>query len=92
MPVQANSRVRNAEGGYAGFSVARNVRSSDGTLLYWIGINLDIEERKQTEFYLAEGQRLAYMGSWSFNAAGFDYWSPELFRIHGLNPGGKAPQ
>ena len=25
------------------------------------------------------------MGSWAFNAAGFDYWSPELFRIHGLD-------
>jgi len=24
------------------------------------------------------------MGSWAFNADGFDYWSPELFRIHGL--------
>jgi formate hydrogenlyase transcriptional activator len=31
------------------------------------------------------------MGSWAFNAAGFDYWSPELFRIHGLDPSGKAP-
>src|SRR5438093_7063939 len=31
------------------------------------------------------------MGSWAFNAAGFDYWSPELFRIHGLAPSGKAP-
>jgi formate hydrogenlyase transcriptional activator len=67
------------------------VRTSDGILLYWIGINLDIEDRKQAEFYLAEGQRLAHMGSWDFNAAGFDYWSPELFRIHGLDPGGKAP-
>src|SRR5262245_6381908 len=47
--------------------------------------------RKQAEFYLAEGQRLAHMGSWAFNAAGFDYWSPELFRIHGLDPSGKAP-
>src|SRR2546425_1751448 len=63
----------------------------NGTLLYWIGINLDIEDRKQTEFYLGEGQRLAHMGSWAFNAAGFDYWSPELFRIHGLEPNRKAP-
>jgi hypothetical protein len=36
------------------------------------GINLDIEDRKQAEFYLAKGQRLAHMGSWAFNAAGFD--------------------
>jgi len=31
------------------------------------------------------------VGSWGFNAAGFDYWSPELFRIHGLDPSGKVP-
>jgi formate hydrogenlyase transcriptional activator len=85
-------RVRNAEGGYRWhLSRAEPVRASDGTLLYWIGVNLDIEDRKQAEFYLAEGQRLARTGSWAFNAAGFDYWSPELFRIYGLDPSGKAP-
>ncbi|HXQ32633.1 MAG TPA: PAS domain-containing protein, partial [Anaerolineales bacterium] len=89
---QVSFRVRSVEGGYRWFlSRAEPVRSSDGTLLYWIGINLDIEDRKQAEFYLAEGQRLAHVGSWGFNAAGFDYWSPEMFRIHGLDPGGKAP-
>jgi len=51
-------RVRNAEGGYRWFlSRAEPLRASDGTLLYWIGINLDIDERKQAEFYLAEGVR-----------------------------------
>jgi PAS domain S-box-containing protein len=89
---QVSFRVRNAEGVYRWFlSRAEPVRASDGILLYWIGINLDIEDRKQAEFYLGEGQRLAHMGSWAFNADGFDYWSPELFRIHGLDPGGKAP-
>jgi PAS domain S-box-containing protein len=89
---QVSFRVRNAEGGYRWFlSRAEPVRGGDGTLLHWIGANFDIEERKQAEFYLAEGQRLAHMGSWAFNAAGFDYWSPELFRIHGLDPSGKAP-
>src|SRR5438034_5440216 len=89
---QVSFRVRDAEGGYRWFlSRAEPVRASDGTLLYWIGINLDIEDRKQAEFYLGEGQRLAHMGSWAFSAAGFDYWSPELFRIHGLAPSGKAP-
>src|SRR6202020_2240244 len=53
--------------------------------------NLDIEERKQAEFYLAEGQRLAYTGSWALNAEGFEFWSSELFRIHGLDTGGNAP-
>jgi PAS domain S-box-containing protein len=89
---QVSFRVRNAAGGYRWFlSCAEPVRSSDGTLLYWIGINLDIEDRKRAEFYLGEGERLAHMGSWAFNAAGFNYWSAELFRIHGLDPGGKAP-
>jgi PAS domain S-box-containing protein len=43
------------------------------------------------EFYLAEGQRLAHMGSWAFTAAGFEYWSSELFEIHGLDPRGNPP-
>ena len=48
-------RVRNAQGGYRWFvSRAEPLRASDGTLLYWIGVNLDIEERKQAEFYLAQ--------------------------------------
>jgi len=49
------------------------------------------QKLQRSEFYLSEGQRLAHTGSWIFNAAGFDYWSLELFRIHGLAPSGKAP-
>jgi len=42
---------------------------------------------QRSEFYLAEGQRLAHMGSWALNPSGvFDYWSPELFRIYALDP------
>jgi PAS domain S-box-containing protein len=87
-----NLRARSAAGAYRWFSSrVEPLRAKDGTLLYWVGINLDIEELKQAEFYLAEGQRLGHTGSWAFNAAGFDYWSPELFAIHGLAPAGKAP-
>src|SRR6476620_2311649 len=85
-------RVRNAGGGYRWhLSRAEPVRAANGTLLYWIGVNLDIEERKQAEFYLAEGQRLAHIGSWVFTPAGFEYWSSELFQIHGLDPRGNPP-
>jgi len=59
--------------------------------MYWIGVNLDIEDRKQAEFYLAEGQRFGHTGSWAFDPAGFDYWSPELFRMHGLDRACKPP-
>jgi formate hydrogenlyase transcriptional activator len=89
---QVSFRVRSAEGGYRWFvSCSEPVRAADGSLLYWIGVNLDIEELKQAEFYLAEGQRLAHTGSWVFTPAGFEYWSSELFQIHGLDPRGKAP-
>ena len=48
---------------------------------------------QRSEFYLAEGQRLAHTGSWSFNPSGFfDYWSPELFQIYGLDPVKGAPR
>jgi len=85
-------RVRNAQGSYRWFlSRVEPFRASDGTVLCFIGINLDIEDRKQAEFYLAEGQRLAHTGSWTFTPAGFEYWSPELFAIHGLDAVKRAP-
>jgi PAS domain S-box-containing protein len=87
-PGQMSFRVRNAEGRYRWFLTrAEPVRASDGTLLYWIGVNLDIEDRKQAEFYLAQGQRLAHMGGWSFKPdLTCDYWSRELYEILGFDP------
>src|SRR3954468_22581466 len=44
---EANFRVRNAQGGYRWFrSRAEPLRASDGTVLQWIGVNVDIEELK----------------------------------------------
>jgi PAS domain S-box-containing protein len=59
----------------------------------------DITDRKRAEdelqrsrFYLSEGQRLALMGSWAFNPAGFfNFWSQEVFKIYGLDPQKGAP-
>jgi hypothetical protein len=58
----------------------------------------DIEDRKraeealqQNQLYLSEGQRLAHMGSWAFNATGVTFWSSELFQVYGLDPRGKPP-
>src|SRR5208282_2868275 len=48
-------------------------------------------ELQQSETYLSEGQHLAHMGSWTLDPDGFYYWSPELFRMHGLDPAGKPP-
>ncbi len=74
------------------------LRDEDGNIVKWYGIVTDIEDRKsadealrRSQFYISEGQRVAHMGSWAFSAAGFEYWSSELFRIYGLDPGGKPP-
>ena len=47
---EAAIRVRNADGVYRWFlSRAEPVRAADGTVLHWIGVNLDIDERKRAE-------------------------------------------
>jgi PAS domain S-box-containing protein len=73
-------------------------RDASGRPYLMFGTVQDVTDRKraeealrQSQFYLSEGQRLAHMGSWAFSAAGFDYWSSELFQVHGLAPRGKPP-
>jgi PAS domain S-box-containing protein len=100
------TRVRSANGEYRWmFHRKVPLRDERGNIVKWYGSSLDIEERKtveeqlrrnaeelqRSEFYLAEGQRLARMGSWAFDPDGFHYWSPELFRMHGLDPASKPP-
>src|SRR6266853_1362512 len=105
-PFEAEARVRRADGTYRAL-LHRKVPLHDeqGNIVKWFGSSIDIEDRKcaeeqlrrnaqelqRSEFYLSEGQRLAHAGSWAFDSAEFDYWSPELFRIYGLDPASKAP-
>jgi formate hydrogenlyase transcriptional activator len=105
-PLEVEARVRRADGSYRAFLHRKlPLRDEHGNIVKWFGSSVDIEDRKRaeeqfrrstqelqrSEFYLAEGQRLARMGSWAFDSAGFDYWSPELFRIYGLEPTSTAP-
>src|SRR3989441_7549100 len=92
-------RFRRADGQYR-WHLQRGVplRDEEGNILKWYGVLTDIEDRKRaeealqrSEHHLDEGQRLAHMGSWAFTPAGFEYWSSELFQIHGLDPRSKAP-
>jgi PAS domain S-box-containing protein len=98
-PFVLETRVRRADGLYR-WMLHHKVAARDeyGNIVKWHGSSIDIEDRKQAEgalqksqFYLAEGQRVANMGSWAFNVDGFEFWSPELFRIHGLDPNGGPP-
>jgi formate hydrogenlyase transcriptional activator len=50
------------------------------------------QEQRLSEFYLAESQRLAHIGSWSFTADGKrEYWSAEHFNIFGCDPARGVP-
>jgi PAS domain S-box-containing protein len=54
---EGSFRVRNAQGGYRWFlSRAEPLRASDGTIIQWVGVNLDIEERKYAEEALRESE------------------------------------
>src|ERR1700746_2882668 len=95
-PGEVSFRARNAEGGYRWFlSRAEPLRSNDGTILNWIGINLDIEERKQAEAelrrskeYLADAERLSRTGFVAMEGSTKRlFWSEEAARIYGYAPG-----
>jgi len=72
---------------------AKSVRRTNGSVDYIVKLVQDITERKRAEeksqrneMYLAEGQRLSHTASWAWNVStGEVYWSPELFRICGLD-------
>jgi PAS domain S-box-containing protein len=98
-PGEHEARARRFDGVYR-WHLFRAVPLCDeaGRPLKWYVSGFDIEDRKRaeeelrnSEFYLAEGQRLAHIGSWAFDSDGFHYWSPELFRMYGLDPTSKPP-
>jgi PAS domain S-box-containing protein len=98
-PGEHEARARRFDGVYR-WHLFRAVPLCDetGRSSKWYVSGFDIEDRKRveeelrkSEYYLAEGQRLAHIGSWAFVPDGFEYWSPELFRMHGLDPASKPP-
>ncbi|MFO0951239.1 MAG: PAS domain S-box protein [Isosphaeraceae bacterium] len=70
-----------------------------GRITRYIGIVLDITERKQAEEALAqtrntlaEAQKIAHLGCFEYLAATrTTVWSEEEFRIYGLDPAGPSP-
>ena len=52
------------------------------------------EKLQRSESYLLEAERLTHTGSWGYSpeTGKTTYWSDELFRIFGLDPGPDIPQ
>ncbi len=94
---EVSFRVRDAQGSYRWFLSRAEPLRTNGTILLWIGINFDIEERKQDEVelrrsraYLADAQRLSRTGFVGMEASTKRiFWSEEAARIYGYPPGTK---
>ncbi len=92
-PLEVEARVQRNDGVYR-WMLHRKVplRDEHGKIIKWYGSSIDIDDRKRSEFYLAEGQRLSHAGSWSFKPdLTCDYWSRELYEILGFDPKNGIP-
>jgi PAS domain S-box-containing protein len=75
------------------------VFNASGDLVEFVASAMDVTERKrteealrQTEYYLAEGERLTHTGSYAWNKdSGLVYASAELSRVFGFDPEEPAP-
>jgi PAS domain S-box-containing protein len=93
-PRDAACRLRGADGRYRWFEVrGEPLRASDGTVLSWYGVLIDIDDRRKaedrlrrSEAYLAEAQRLSHTGSAAYNETAILYWSEEASRTWGFDP------
>jgi len=98
-PHDAVCRFRGADGQYRWFNVrGEPLRASDGLVLRWYGVLIDIDERKnaedrlrRSETYLAEAQSLSHAGSSAYSETAIFYFSEENYRIFGFDPRGDLP-
>jgi PAS domain S-box-containing protein len=76
------------------------VRDADGRIVRWVGIAIDIHDRREaeealrrSEAWLSEAQRLSHTGSWvlDLETSELKHWSPELLRICGFDPDAGIP-
>jgi PAS domain S-box-containing protein len=95
-PFESEARLRRASDGEFRWFLHRGVplHNGQGEIVKWYGTGIDIQDLKcaeeklrRNEAILAEAQRLAHSGSWSWNVNTRDaVWSQEMFRILGYNP------
>ena len=82
------------------FSRGLPVRDADGRIVRWVGVAIDIHDRREaeealrrSEAWLSEAQRLSHTGSWvlDWKTNELKHWSPELLRICGFDPDAGIP-
>jgi PAS domain S-box-containing protein len=92
-PYETEMRLRRADGVYRWFLVRTEpLRDEWGNIVKWFGSSADIQDRKRAEEALresqadlAEAQRVAQIGSWSFDLlTNRVKWSDELYRVFGI--------
>ncbi|SNB47870.1 PAS domain S-box protein [Geobacter sp. DSM 9736] len=74
------------------------IEDTSGTVTNFVAIIEDVTDRKRyeeqlrsSERQLAEAQKIAHLGSWKrYIDTGKSFWSDELYRIFGLEPGAVA--
>src|ERR1700719_4179589 len=85
--------------------IGHPVLDETGNIVEYVGTDADVTERKRdeealqrSEGYLAEAQKLTRTGSWAAQVSRMEnvswsnfYWSEELYRIFGFDPGPTPP-
>ncbi|MER8692882.1 PAS domain-containing protein [Mesorhizobium opportunistum] len=94
--IDFETRLRRFDGAYRWFQLrGQPLRASNGCIVRWYVLMTDIDDRKRaeeelrrSEAFLAEGQNLARMGSFSWDVSKAEMvWSEQLYRIFDLQPG-----
>lgn len=98
-PGEAEARLRRSDGEYRWFLLRANpLRDEAGNTIKWYGTNTDIDDRKRaeeelrrSEAFLAEGQHLARLGSFSWRVEDDRIsWSDQLYRIFEFELGSRV--
>ena len=92
-PRPVEMRIRRADGKFRWhISHQKPLRNASGEILSWVGTNTDIDDLKQaetalrdTEARLHEAQRIARLGSWSWEpSTNAVWWSDAEFELFGV--------
>ncbi len=98
----AETPVRRAADGQYRWHFSRGlpIRDADGRIVRWVGVAIDIHDRREaeealrrSEAWLSEAQRLSHTGSWvlDLETRELKQRSPELLRICGFDPDAGTP-